>query len=436
MARGRIQVTIGRSPRPEEPAMADPIPPTHRLAPDLAAIDAFAAKPEQPAEAAGLAARALYDDVVCRLAHADLPAAAHGRVLALERRAADMVAAFVRRGLPPRYFWPDFAGLAHELDAVASDRTGRTAGAADAHEAVVALRRLIAEAGFPPAVRGRLHAALAAYDAGAEAHAAGTLGADALADLAMAARGAVTQAAAEVDALPAGMAEARFHRLAEAVLGADLDAAAREAIAAPLATLHAAWTADAPLPAGALDELEALLADPPARPFEAPAPEVAAASLRLAQAANRVAAAPLPPFVARAAGEILGHLGALLGDRMAGRIAPAECDAAFDRGIEALEACMGFARDVAAERDVAARRVVALARRIRAEPSPAWLAGPLEDELVRLQGLLRGLEDGRPAILEFHHAFAAGAARIERLLAWRETFRGAAPGDAPPAPGA
>ena len=396
-------------------------PAHHVLDPDLAAIDAFAANPVQPAEAAGRAARALYDDIVWRLAKADLPVAVRERVRGIERRAADLVIDFVRRGLPPRYFWPDFAVLAHELDAAATTAPERPDEAATVRALLAELRRDVAAAGFPPAIRGRLHGALAALAAGLEAFDAGDL--RALADRA---RGAVQVAVDALDRLASGEREARFHRLTAAALGTDPGPAARAAIGSRLAALQGAWEADGELPDADLDGLEAWLAEErggdPARPTTSRVPGLASAARRLDQAANRVATAPLPPFVAHAATEIVAHLRHQVAERAAGRLTAAAFEATLTGGLEAVESCLAFAREVGAERDIAARRVEGLARRAQDAALPPILAGPVEDELERLRALMNDLAAGSGAALDFHQAFEAAVDRVERLLAWRSAL--------------
>lgn len=413
--------------------MADRKSASHILGPDLTAIDAFAARPDQPAEVAGRAARALYDDIVWRLAHAELPATARTRVLAIERRAADLVIDFVRRGLPPRYFWPDFAALAQELDAIAAGAPDRRAEAA-ARRLVAELRKDVAAAAFPPSMRGRVQDAIAQLDDAAVAFEAGALPEPELQAIASLANAAVMDALTELDGLSPGASEARFHRLAGAALRAEPASGHRQAIAGRLQDLQTTWEAGDELPQASLDELEALLQAAPAAPVggakvASPSPALAGAALRLDQAVNRVASAPLPPFVTQAATSIVEHLRSLLADRAAGLVEPAAFEAAFARGLETIESCLAFAREVGAERDIAARRVETLVRRVRERVSPPLLAGLLEDELERLRALMRDLEAGRPSVLDFHRAFDDAVENVERLLAWRDAFHPHTPAD-------
>lgn len=407
--------------------MTEREPARHLLGADLRALDAFADQPDQPAELAGRAARALYDDIVWRLAHAEIPAGARARVRALECRAADMVVDFVRRGLPPRYFWADFAAMAHELDGIVSAAAPTPADALGTHQLVARLRRDAAAAALPPAARGRVQAAIARLEEGLTAYEAGGLSPAALQAAGDRAAAAVADAIAALDRLADGGAEARFHRVARAALRAEPAAAHRRAIAARLQGLHAVWDAGGELSAADIDELEALLRAAPAAPFapvgvSSPSPDLDGAALRLDRAANRVAAAPLPPFVMQAAASILAQLRGLLAERAAGDLPASAFEAAFARGLEAVESCLAFAREVGAERDVAARRVEALVRRAHEADPPPMLAGLLADELEGLRGLMRALDEGAIPLLDFHRAFDDGVEAIERLLTWRAAF--------------
>ncbi len=414
--------------------MTDRVPAPHILGPDLTAIDAFAARPDQPAEMAGRAARALYDDVVWRLAHAELPAAARSRVLEIERRAADLVVDFVRRGLPPRYFWTDFAMLTHALDAVVAGASAHQDDAMAARRLLADLRQTVAAAALPPSVRGRVQDTIGLLEEGIAAFDAGILAEPGLRAIADQANAAVTEALQALGGLAAGANEARFHGLAEAALRTTPAFGHRQAIAECLQALQAAWEAGSELPVGKLDELETLIAAAPAAPVAAakvtsPSPALAGAALRLDQAANRVASAPLPPFVTQAALSIVAHLRTILAQRAAGAIESALFEASFARGLETVESCLDFAREVGAERDVAARRVEVLARRVCDAESPPLLAGLLEDELERLRALMRDLEASRTTVLDFHRAFDDAVENVERLLAWRAVFHPLPPPD-------
>lgn len=352
----------------------------HPLAPDLAAIEALAARSRPDA---GQAAMAVYEDICWRLALVHFTPEEQDAVTRHELEAARLLRAFLGGQLPPAEFWEGFLAIVTELDDLTSHQAVKEQDERDARLTLRQLHARVSEAALPPTVRRHVQVVLDLMQDSVAAYHAGRLEAAQFWQVFERGETTVEEAIAQAAGEPGETPEERLHHLAALALRADPPAFLRQPIADRLIEQADAWQEAQPISARVLDELESLIER--AQSYHAAHGEAERRFRSLREAAARQ---PLKAPFDEEAQDQLTAMQALLSELEAGHLPEATFAGRFELAAHRLEQLLSLqqaARDTTPEAESLFSEA---RRRVSTASMPRFVTFTARELLGQLAGLL------------------------------------------------